>query len=588
MQISGAEILVRSLQEEGVEFVFGYPGGAVLEIYDAIFRQQQFKHVLVRHEQAAVHAADAYSRSSNKVGVALVTSGPGATNAVTGIATAYMDSIPMVVISGQVSTPAIGMDAFQEVDMVGITRPCVKHNFLVKDINELAATIKKAFYIAASGRPGPVVVDIPKDVTQRLAEFHYPESVSIRSYVPVTRGHPGQIKKAVNLLAEAKRPYIYVGGGAVQGNASAEVTELVKMLGVPCTNTLMGLGAYPGQDQQFLGMLGMHGTYEANMAMQYCDVLIAVGARFDDRVISVPSHFLSQPKKIVHIDVDPSSIAKRVKVDVPIVGDVKHVLRDMIDLFKQTGQQVPQQHLANWWKQIEEWRSYNSLLYTPSTELIKPQYVVQKLYEITGGDAIITSDVGQHQMWAAQYYPFKRPKQWLNSGGLGTMGFGLPAAIGAQLANPDAQVACITGEGSIQMNIQELSTAKQYHTPVKVIALNNRYLGMVRQWQEFFYGTRYAESYMDALPDFVGIAEAYGHVGMKIENPADVEGALREAFSPALKERLVFMDFRTDQSENVFPMIQNGKGLDQMDLPPHMRELQIAPFENNRDYGNMC
>ncbi|MFC3627499.1 biosynthetic-type acetolactate synthase large subunit [Vogesella amnigena] len=588
MQISGAEIVVRSLQEEGVEFVFGYPGGAVLEIYDAIFRQQQFKHVLVRHEQAAVHAADAYSRSSDKVGVALVTSGPGATNAVTGIATAYMDSIPMVVISGQVPTPAIGLDAFQEVDMVGITRPCVKHNFLVKDINELAATIKKAFYIAKTGRPGPVVVDVPKDVTQAKAEFHYPESVSIRSYVPVTRGHPGQIKKAVNLLAEAKRPYIYVGGGAVQGNAAEEVTELVKMLGVPCTNTLMGLGAYPGQDQQFLGMLGMHGTYEANMAMQYCDVLIAVGARFDDRVISIPSHFLSQPKKIVHIDVDPSSIAKRVKVDVPIVGDVKHVLRDMIDLFKQTGLKTNEQHLAGWWKQIEQWRSYNSLLYTPSSELIKPQYVVQKLYEITGGDAIITSDVGQHQMWAAQYYPFKRPKQWLNSGGLGTMGFGLPAAIGAQLANPNAQVACITGEGSIQMNIQELSTAKQYHTPVKVIALNNRYLGMVRQWQEFFYGTRYSESYMDALPDFVKIAEAYGHVGIKVENPADVEPVLREAFSPALKERLVFLDFRTDQSENVFPMIQNGKGLDQMDLPPHMRELQIAPFENNRDYGNMC
>ena len=588
MQISGAEIVVRSLQEEGVEFVFGYPGGAVLEIYDAIFRQQQFKHVLVRHEQAAVHAADAYSRSSDKVGVALVTSGPGATNAVTGIATAYMDSIPMVVISGQVPTPAIGLDAFQEVDMVGITRPCVKHNFLVKDINELASTIKKAFYIAKTGRPGPVVVDVPKDVTQAKTEFHYPESVSIRSYVPVTRGHPGQIKKAVNLLAEAKRPYIYVGGGAVQGNAAEEVTELVKMLGVPCTNTLMGLGAYPGQDQQFLGMLGMHGTYEANMAMQYCDVLIAVGARFDDRVISIPSHFLSQPKKIVHIDVDPSSIAKRVKVDVPIVGDVKHVLRDMIDLFKQTGLKTNEQHLAGWWKQIEQWRSYNSLLYTPSTELIKPQYVVQKLYEITGGDAIITSDVGQHQMWAAQYYPFKRPKQWLNSGGLGTMGFGLPAAIGAQLANPDAQVACITGEGSIQMNIQELSTAKQYHTPVKVVALNNRYLGMVRQWQEFFYGTRYSESYMDALPDFVKIAEAYGHVGIKVENPADVEPVLREAFSPALKERLVFLDFRTDQSENVFPMIQNGKGLDQMDLPPHMRELQIAPFENNRDYGNMC
>ncbi|NWK77984.1 biosynthetic-type acetolactate synthase large subunit [Aquitalea sp. LB_tupeE] len=588
MQISGAEILVRCLQEEGVEFLFGYPGGAVLEIYDAIFRQDKFKHVLVRHEQAAVHAADAYSRSSDKVGVALVTSGPGATNAVTGIATAYMDSIPMVVISGQVATPAIGLDAFQEVDMVGITRPCVKHNFLVKDINDLAATIKKAFYIAKSGRPGPVVVDIPKDVTQQSAEFHYPENVHIRSYVPATRGHPGQIKKAINLLLEAKRPYIYVGGGAVQGNAAAEVTELVKSLGLPCTNTLMGLGAYPGSDPQFLGMLGMHGTYEANMAMQYCDVLIAIGARFDDRVISVPSHFLSQPKKIIHIDVDPSSISKRVKVDVPIVGDVKHVLREMLDILRQSGQKPDAAHLAGWWKQIEEWRGHNSLLYTPSTELIKPQYVVEKLYEITGGKAIIASDVGQHQMWAAQYYKFDNPKQWLNSGGLGTMGFGLPAAMGAQLANPDATVACITGEGSIQMNIQELSTCKQYHTPVKVVALNNRYLGMVRQWQEFFYGTRYSESYMDALPDFVKVAEAYGHVGFKIENPSDVEPVLREAFGPALKERLVFLDFRTDQSENVFPMIQNGKGLDQMDLPPHMRDVQQLPFENNRDYGNMC
>jgi acetolactate synthase-1/2/3 large subunit len=588
MQISGAEILVRCLQEEGVEFLFGYPGGAVLEIYDAIFRQDKFKHVLVRHEQAAVHAADAYSRSSDKVGVALVTSGPGATNAVTGIATAYMDSIPMVVISGQVATPAIGLDAFQEVDMVGITRPCVKHNFLVKDINDLAATIKKAFYIAKSGRPGPVVVDVPKDVTQQVAEFHYPENVHIRSYVPATRGHPGQIKKAINLLLEAKRPYIYVGGGAVQGNAAPEVTELVKSLGLPCTNTLMGLGAYPGSDPQFLGMLGMHGTYEANMAMQYCDVLIAIGARFDDRVISVPAHFLSQPKKIIHIDVDPSSISKRVKVDVPIVGDVKHVLREMLDILRQSGQKPDAGYLAGWWKQIEEWRGHNSLLYTPSTELIKPQYVVEKLYEITGGKAIVASDVGQHQMWAAQYYKFDNPKQWLNSGGLGTMGFGLPAAMGAQLANPDATVACITGEGSIQMNIQELSTCKQYHTPVKVVALNNRYLGMVRQWQEFFYGTRYSESYMDALPDFVKVAEAYGHVGFKIENPSDVEPVLREAFGPALKERLVFLDFRTDQSENVFPMIQNGKGLDQMDLPPHMRDVQQLPFENNRDYGNMC
>ncbi|MBT2866609.1 biosynthetic-type acetolactate synthase large subunit [Chromobacterium violaceum] len=588
MQISGAEIVVRCLQEEGVEFVFGYPGGAVLEIYDAIFRQDKFKHVLVRHEQAAVHAADAYSRSSDKVGVALVTSGPGATNAVTGIATAYMDSIPMVVISGQVPSPAIGLDAFQEVDMVGITRPCVKHNFLVKDVNEIAATIKKAFYIAKSGRPGPVVVDIPKDVTQARAEFRYPDSVHIRSYVPATRGHSGQIKKAVNLLLEAKRPYIYVGGGAVQGCAEAEVTELVRSLNLPCTNTLMGLGAYPGSDRQFLGMLGMHGTYEANMAMQYCDVLVAVGARFDDRVISVPSHFLGQAKKIIHIDVDPSSISKRVKADIPIVGDVKLVLREMLDQLKQAGQKPDGSALNQWWKQIEEWRGHDCLLYAPSDELIKPQMVVETLYDITGGQAIVTSDVGQHQMWAAQYYKFDRPKQWLNSGGLGTMGFGLPAAIGAQLANPHAQVACITGEGSIQMNIQELSTAKQYHTPVKVVALNNRYLGMVRQWQEFFYGTRYSESYMDALPDFVKIAEAYGHIGFKVENPADVEPALREAFSDKLKERLVFLDFRTDQSENVFPMIQNGKGLDQMDLPAHMRAVQQVPFENNRDYGNMC
>ncbi|OHX12465.1 biosynthetic-type acetolactate synthase large subunit [Chromobacterium sphagni] len=588
MQISGAEIVVRCLQEEGAEFVFGYPGGAVLEIYDAIFRQDKFKHVLVRHEQAAVHAADAYSRSSDKVGVALVTSGPGATNAVTGIATAYMDSIPLVVISGQVPSPAIGLDAFQEVDMVGITRPCVKHNFLVKDVGEIASTIKKAFYIAKSGRPGPVVVDIPKDITQQRAEFHYPESVHIRSYVPATRGHSGQIKKAVNLLLDAKRPFIYVGGGAVQGRAEAEVTELVRSLNLPCTNTLMGLGAYPGSDRQFLGMLGMHGTYEANMAMQHCDVLVAIGARFDDRVISVPSHFLGRAKKIIHIDVDPSSISKRVRADIPIVGDVKLVLKEMLEQLRQSGQKPDGSALNQWWRQIEEWRGHNCLLYAPSSELIKPQYVVEQLYQITGGQAIVTSDVGQHQMWAAQYYKFDRPKQWLNSGGLGTMGFGLPAAIGAQLANPGAQVACITGEGSIQMNIQELSTAKQYHTPVKVLALNNRYLGMVRQWQEFFYGTRYSESYMDALPDFVKIAEAYGHVGFLVENPSDVEPVLREAFSDKLKERLVFIDFRTDQSENVFPMIQNGKGLDEMDLPPHMRDIQQVPFENNRDYGNMC
>jgi acetolactate synthase-1/2/3 large subunit len=584
MQISGAEIVVRSLQEEGVDFVFGYPGGAVLEIYDAIFKQSAFKHVLVRHEQAAVHAADAYSRSSDKVGVALVTSGPGATNAVTGIATAYLDSIPMVVISGQVPTPAIGLDAFQEVDTVGITRPCVKHNFLVKDVSEIASTIKKAFYVAKTGRPGPVVVDIPKDVQQSFAEFHYPDSVHIRSYVPVTRGHPGQIKKAVNLLLEAKRPYVYVGGGAVLGNASDEVRELVRSLGLPCTNTLMGLGAYPGTDPLSLGMLGMHGTYEANMAMQNCDVLIAIGARFDDRVISVPSKFTAVPKKIIHIDVDPSSIAKRVKVDVPIVGDVKLVLREMLDILKQSGQKPEPAALAGWWKQIEAWRAPNSLLYAQSDELIKPQFVVQKLYEVTGGQAIITSDVGQHQMWAAQYYRFDRPRQWLNSGGLGTMGVGLPYAMGAQLANPDAVVACITGEASIQMNIQELSTCHQYRIPVKIINLNNRYLGMVRQWQEIFYGNRYSESYMDALPDFVKLAEAYGHVGFKIEKPSDVEPVLKEAFSQQLKERLVFLDFLTDQSENVYPMVGNGKGLDEMDLPPHMRNNGPA---GERDYGNL-
>ena len=586
MQISGAEILARCLAEENVEFVFGYPGGAVLEIYDAIFKQNKFKHVLVRHEQAAVHAADAYSRSSQKIGVALVTSGPGATNALTGIATAFMDSIPMVVISGQVGTPSIGSDAFQEVDMVGCSRPIVKHNFLVKDVKDLATTIKKAFYIATTGRPGPVVIDVPKDVTQAKAVFEYPKSVSIRSYNPPVKGHPGQIKKAAQLLSEAKRPFIYVGGGAILGNASEEVTELVRMLNVPCTNTLMGLGAYPGSDPLFVGMLGMHGTYEANMAMHYADTIIAIGARFDDRVISNPAQFLSQNKRIVQIDIDPSSIAKRVKVDVPIVGDVKDVLKDLIAVLKETNARPSEKALNAWWDQINEWRAPKSLWYPQDDEIIQPQFVMQKLFEVTGGDAIITSDVGQHQMFTAQYYQFNRPRQWINSGGLGTMGFGLPAAMGAQLANPYADVACITGDGSIQMNIQELSTCKQYHTPVKIINLNNGYLGMVRQWQEFFYGTRYSESYVDALPDFVKLAEAYGHVGMQITKPADVEPALREAF--AMKERLVFMDFLTNPKANVFPMIQNGKGLNQMDLPPHMQSMQLTPFENNRDYGNLC
>lgn len=566
MELTGAEIVIRCLQEENVKFVFGYPGGAVLNIYDEIFKQDKFKHVLVRHEQAAVHAADAFARATGEVGVALVTSGPGATNAVTGIATAYMDSIPIVVISGQVPSPAIGMDAFQEVDMVGITRPCVKHNFLVKDVKDIAITIKKAFYIAATGRPGPVVVDIPKDITQHLAKYEYPKSVEMRSYNPVLKGHSGQIKKAIKLILEAKRPMIYAGGGVVLGDASEQLIKLTRKLGYPITNTLMGLGGYPATDRQFVGMLGMHGTLEANMAMQDCDVLIAIGARFDDRVIGNPEHFFRKGRIIIHVDVDPSSISKRVKVDVPIVGHVQTVLAEMNQLLEFEDKKPNAAELKAWWAQIEKWRSKNCLNYDRTSDIIKPQFVVEKLYEVTKGDAFVTSDVGQHQMWAAQFYKFDKPRRWLNSGGLGTMGVGLPYAMGAQFAFPDAQVACITGEGSIQMNIQELSTCKQFHLPVKIILLNNRYLGMVRQWQHFFYGNRYSESYVDALPDFVKLAESYGHIGMKIEKPGDVESALKEAFGPKLKDRLVFMDFITDQSENVFPMIPGGKGLSEMIL----------------------
>jgi acetolactate synthase-1/2/3 large subunit len=564
MQLTGAEIVVRCLQEEGVEYVYGYPGGSVLNIYDEFFKQDKVKHVLVRHEQGAVHAADGYSRSSHKTGVALVTSGPGVTNAVTGIATAYMDSIPLVVLSGQVPTHYIGQDAFQECDAVGITRPCVKHNFLVKDVKDLAATIKKAFYLAASGRPGPVLVDIPKDITQAKTEFAYPKTVSLRSYNPVTKGHSGQIKKAVQILLEAKRPMVYAGGGVILNNAAAQLTRFVRSLGYPCTTTLMGLGAYPGTDPQYTGMPGMHGTFETNMAMQHCDVLIAVGARFDDRVIGNPAHFFRADRKIIHIDIDPSSISKRVKVDVPIVGYVTDVLDEMQKLIDGSPQRPDAAALEAWWAEIKEWQGKDCLRYNRSSELIKPQFVVEKLYEITGGDAFVTSDVGQHQMWAAQYYKFDKPRRWINSGGLGTMGFGLPAAMGVQMVNPGATVACVTGEGSIQMCIQELSTCKQYRLPIKLVNLNNRYLGMVRQWQEFFYGNRHAESYIDALPDFVKLAEAYGHVGMKIEKPADVEGALREAFR--LKDRLVFMDFITDQTENVFPMVPGGKGLTEMIL----------------------
>ena len=571
--ITGAEIAIRCLQKENVKFVFGYPGGAVLNIYDAIFQQKSFKHVLVRHEQAAVHAADAYSRATGDVGVALVTSGPGATNAVTGIATAHMDSIPIVIISGQVPTHAIGQDAFQECDTVGITRPCVKHNFLVKDVKDIASTIKKAFYLAATGRPGPVLVDIPKDITAETTEFIYPKNVSLRSYNPVTQGHSGQINKALDLLINAQKPMVYSGGGVVLGNASDALTEFVKLLGFPITNTLMGLGGFPASHENFLGMLGMHGTYQANMAMQECDVLLAVGARFDDRVIGNPDHFLAKPKKIIHIDIDPASISKRVKIDIPIVGDVKLVLEDLISAFKALKSNRTNSLISDWLKTIDLWKQKDCMSFQDDGTQIKPQKVIQKLHEVTNGDAFITSDVGQHQMWAAQYYPFDKPRRWINSGGLGTMGVGLPYAMGCQLAFPDSQVACVTGEASIQMCIQELSTCKQFNLPVKIVNLNNRYMGMVRQWQEFFYGNRYAESYMDALPDFVKLAESYGHVGMKIENSSDIEGALKEAFSPKLKERLVFLDFITDQTENVFPMVASGKGLSEMILADDAEDL---------------
>jgi len=569
VELNGAQILVQSLKDEGVEYIFGYPGGAVLHIYDAIFQQDDVKHILVRHEQGATHAADAYARATGKTGVVLVTSGPGATNAVTGIATAYMDSIPMVVISGQVPSPVIGSDAFQEVDMVGISRPCVKHNFLVKDVTKLAETIKKAFYVASTGRPGPVVVDVPKDITDPNIKvpYKYPRKVIMRSYNPAVEGHKGQIKKAVELLLSAQRPMIYSGGGVILGEASRELIELTRTLGYPITNTLMGLGAYPATDKQFIGMLGMHGTYEANMGMHESDVILAVGTRFDDRVTGKLAEFCPYAK-IIHIDVDPASISKTVKVDIPIVGQVKPVLTQMIEQVKESKKQPSKKALAAWWEQIDKWRSVQCLEYDRESSLIKPQYVIEQLYEVTKGDAYITSDVGQHQMYAAQYYHFDKPRRWINSGGLGTMGFGLPAAIGVKLAFPEADVACVTGEASIQMCIQELSTALQYKTPVKIINLNNRYMGMVRQWQEFSYQSRYSHSYMDTLPDFVKLAEAYGHVGMLVENKADLRSALEEAF--AMKDRTVFLDIITDRTENVYPMIESGKG-------HHDMKLRVAP-----------
>jgi acetolactate synthase-1/2/3 large subunit len=565
MELSGGQILVQSLIDEGVEYIFGYPGGAVLHLYDALFQQDEIKHILVRHEQGATHAADGYARATGKPGVVLVTSGPGATNAVTGIATAYLDSIPLVVISGQVSLPVIGSDAFQEVDMIGITRPCVKHNYLVKDVTKLAETVKKAFYIATTGRPGPVVIDIPKDITAPNIKvpYKYPKKISIRSYNPVITGHKGQIKKAVDLLLSAQKPIIYSGGGVILGEASKELTELTHLLGYPITNTLMGLGAFPATDKQFIGMLGMHGTYEANMAMHESDVIIAIGARFDDRVTGKLDLFCPFAK-IIHIDVDPASISKNVRVDIPIVGEVKPVLEQMLELIKESPKKPHKKTLEPWWNQIEQWRAVNCLEFDRESRLIKPQYVIEQLYEVTKGDAYITSDVGQHQMWAAQYYHFDKPRRWINSGGLGTMGFGLPAAIGVKLAFPDADVACVTGEASVQMCIQELSTALQYKTPVKIINLNNRYMGMVRQWQEFSYESRYSHSYMDTIPEFVKLAEAYGHVGIRIDKPEEVRPALEKAF--AMKDRTVFLDIITDRTENVYPMIEAGKGHHDMKL----------------------
>ena len=564
--LRGAEIFVRALKDAGVRHLFGYPGGAVLHIYDALYQQEDVEHILVRHEQGATHAADGYARATGKPGVVLVTSGPGVTNCVTGIATAWMDSIPLVVFTGQVATSLIGNDAFQEVDAVGITRPCVKHNFLVARVQDLATTIKKAFYIATSGRPGPVVVDIPKDITADTCPYFYPETLSLRSYRPASQGHPRQIKRAVSLLLSARRPMVYTGGGVILSGASALLTELVRQLNLPITNTLMGLGAYPATDPQFVGMLGMHGTYEANMAMHGCDVLFAIGARFDDRVTGDLQQFCPHAR-IIHVDVDPSSIAKNVAVDVPVVGDVSRVLQDVLGLVRESGAVLDRESLADWWAQIDAWRKIDCLRYDRDSSLIKPQHVIEQLYEATGGDAFVSSDVGQHQMWVAQYYKFDKPRRWINSGGLGTMGFGLPAAMGVKLAFRDEVVVCVTGEASLVMCIQELSTCLQYDLPVLIVLLNNRYMGMVRQWQEFFYDSRYSHSYMEALPDFVQLSQSFGHIGMRVESAQAVRPALDEALSQRNgKDRLVLIDFITDQTENVYPMIAAGKGHHEMHL----------------------
>ncbi len=579
--MSGGEMLARALRDEGVEFIFGYPGGAVLHIYDALFRTNDIPHILVRHEQAATHAADGYTRATGKIPVVLVTSGPGATNAITGIATAYMDSIPMVVLSGQVPSNVIGEDAFQETDMVGVSRPIVKHSFQITDPRDIPATIKKAFYLAGSGRPGPVVVDIPKNKTAPGEQYpySYPESVSMRSYNPTKRGHGKQIKKAAKLLVSAKRPIIYSGGGVIQGEASDQLIALARKLNFPVTNTLMGLGAYPASDRQFVGMLGMHGFYEANMAMHHSDLVFAVGARFDDRVTNTISKFCPDAT-IVHVDVDPTSISKTVNADVPIVGAASVVLEELLELVKaemSSGESsYDSDAIARWWTQIDAWREAHGLWHAPryntNSDKIMPQQVVEMLYKVTGGEAYVSSDVGQHQMFAAQYYRFDKPRRWINSGGLGTMGFGLPAAMGAKLAHPDADVVCVTGEGSIQMNIQELSTCTHYNIPVKIININNQALGMVKQWQDMQYGGRHSEStYADSLPDFVKLAEAYGHVGMRVDKPEELEEKMRECF--ALKDRLVFMDIYVDPEEHVYPMLIAPNG--------SMRDMYLSKTERS-------
>ena len=560
-KFTGAEIFVKCLEAEGIELVFGYPGGAVLHIYDELHKQNEVSHILVRHEQGAVHAAEGFAKSSNKPGVVLVTSGPGATNSITGIADAYMDSVPIVIFTGQVRTALIGNDAFQEVDTVGITRPCVKHNFMITDVKDMASTIKKAFFVATTGRPGPVVVDIPKDITEDKCEFNYPESVEMRSYNPIIEINDESVKQAAEKILSCDKPVIYAGGGVINSNASEELTKFARYLNFPVTNTLMGLGCFPGDDPQFIQMLGMHGSYEANMAMHDCDLLIAVGARFDDRITGRLDKF-SPNATVIHIDVDPSSISKNIKAHIPIHGDVKAALNKLSEEI--ISKDLTPKNIDKWWGQINEWRKKDSFKYNQESEIIKPQFVVDSLYKVTKGDAFITSDVGQHQMWAAQLYKFNKPKRWINSGGLGTMGFGLPSAMGTQFANTDSLVCCITGEASIQMCIQELSTCLQYGLPIKIINLNNRYMGMVRQWQEFFYEKRYAMSYMDALPDFVKLAESFGHVGIKVEKSQDVTPALKDAIN--MKKRLVFLDFITDQNENVFPMIATGAAHNKMIL----------------------